>query len=82
VVWSASGRAARFRQEGVGKHRRRRPQQLRSDRHAKLIALLADALWQWKEEEARFWEFYRHRACCGTMEECPLRLLNDQAALS
>lgn len=82
VVWGASGRVARLRQEGVGKGRRRRLQQLRSDQHAKLIALLAEALWKWKEEEARFWEFYRDRECCGTMKDCPLRLINDQAALS
>lgn len=82
VVWGTTGRVTRFRQEGVGKNRRRRPQQLRSDRNAKLIALLADALWQWKEEEARFWEFYKDRQCCGTMEDCPLRNINDQAARS
>lgn len=82
VVWGASGRVARFRQEGVGKSRRMRPQQLRSDGHAKLISLLAAALWKWKEEEACFWESYRDRECCGTMEDCPLRLINDQAALS
>lgn len=30
-----------------------------------------------RQEEMRFWESVSDRACCGTMENCPLQLMNN-----
>lgn len=41
--------------------------------HKKAAVHLADALVAFEREEARFWQMWRDRACCGTMKDCPLR---------
>lgn len=73
AVWNTSGRVARFRQDVSGKRRRKRWQHLRSERNAVLIGQLATALWKWKKAENNFWNSFRDRECCGTMDGCPLR---------
>jgi hypothetical protein len=40
---------------------------------AKLLEEMAQALVMWEEEEKRFWAYHQDRACCGTIDNCPLQ---------
>jgi hypothetical protein len=40
---------------------------------AQLLEELAYALVMWEIEEQKFWACYQDRACCGTIDNCPLR---------
>jgi hypothetical protein len=42
-------------------------------RRAELLEEMAYALVMWKAEEQRFWAYHQDRACCGTIDNCPLQ---------
>ncbi len=75
-VWEPAGRVINLRRPclcPLGK--RKRPAIIRScGEHADAAAGLAIALVEWKRAEQRFWKSYKGRACCGTMDGCPLSL--------
>lgn len=74
-VWEDARRVVNKQQAcvcaaGSVRHHRR----LRNCRdHAIQAYKLGMSLWLWSEAEARFWDFFRGIACCGTMDGCPLR---------
>lgn len=73
-VWANSKRVIRLRQPCICKDSKKHSKQLRSCRnHAQMAAELAISLWNWEQEEKRFWESYADRKCCETMEHCPLK---------
>lgn len=51
------------------KHQRHAKNRVR----AECLLEMAQALMIWQESEIRFWNYYQDRACCGTMDGCPLR---------
>ena len=73
-VWENARRVVNLRRpclchRGTG----RRPITLRScGNHAGAAAQLAIELMEWERAEQRFWNSWKHRACCGTMDDCPL----------
>lgn len=42
-------------------------------RRTKLLEEMAHALVMWEANENLFWTYHQDRACCGTIENCPLR---------
>lgn len=41
--------------------------------HAQFAFDLAVNLYEWDRAEKKFWDGYKHKECCGTIKECPLR---------
>lgn len=75
-VWERQQRVVGLRQPclcGVrGRHGVRRLG--RCANHAKAAASLGIAIYKKQLEEERFWESLKETACCGTMENCPLKI--------
>lgn len=69
-VWIGAGRVATVRQLCFCGSKR--PLFLCND-HAARAAELVGALESWRQAEREFWRTLANRACCGSMDRCPLK---------
>jgi len=78
-VWCDHPRLVNMRQPCVCDHRVGRPAiAMRGCHdHAQAAVDLVRALVHWRTEERSFWNSLSGQACCGTLDECPLKVAAD-----
>ena len=74
-VWQSPNRGVKHRRRimCLGGAARKGRQVIRDMGRARLLLLLASALWDWQYSEECFWRLCADKPCCGTMDTCGLR---------